>query len=407
VRARDLAAPLLAASLAACSAAGSGPPGFHADRLARVDALVRSAVDEGRVAGATYLVLREGRVAAAGAHGWADLEARLPMRADAIVRIYSMTKMVTAVAALQLVEDGVLRLDDPITKLLPELAGLAVQVGGTVDAPELAPLERAITVRHLLNHTAGFTYDLFGTSPVNEAYRRADLWSADTPDEFLAKVARLPLLRQPGTAFDYGISDDVLGVIVGRASESSLEEHVARRITGPLGLSDTGFDVPASQRGRIAALHEVRDGRLVRAEPILGVEPVPGDGFACGGAGLFSTIGDYARFVQCILDGGTLDGVRILSRKTVELAFQDSLARDLPGASGTMGWGLVSAIRRSEPAAGELGSPGMRWWSGAASTHWFADPSERLVALLFLQHLPFDGARMQGAFQNAVYQALE
>ncbi|MBL8860601.1 MAG: beta-lactamase family protein [Planctomycetes bacterium] len=409
-------AVLLAAALAACSttnsrtefaAADPRAAGFDPERFERVDALVRSAVDEGRVAGASYLVLRDGRVAGQAAHGWADLEERVPLRTDTIVRIYSMTKMVTAVAALQLVEDGRLRLDDPITLQLPELAELRVQTGGTLEAPELAPLERPITVRHLLNHTAGFTYDIFGDTPVNEAYRRADLWSADTPEQFLAKVARLPLLRQPGLAFDYSIADDVLGILVGRASGTSLEEHVAARITGPLGLYDTAFDVPQVQRARIAVLHERQEGRLARAATLLNVQPEPGRGFASGGAGLFSTIGDYARFLQCLLQGGTLDGARILSRKMVELALQDSLAPGLPGGPPTMGWGLIAALRRPEPAASELGSPGMFWWGGAASTHFFVDPSERLVALVFMQHFPYDSARIQGAFQNAVYQALE
>lgn len=400
---------LAALFVVSCSAprTSSDARGIDTDRLRRVDDLVREAVESERVAGASYLVMHGGRVVAQGAHGLADVDSKAPMRADTIVRVYSMTKVVTAVAALQLVEDGVLSLDEPIAQRLPELADLRVCVGGTADEPELEPLAKPITVRNLLNHTAGFTYDFFPSSPVVDLMKRADPWNATSQDDFLRRIASIPLIRQPGVAFDYGISDDVLAALVERASGVRFEEHVARRITGPLGMTDTAFDVEPAKRARLAALHRREGERLVTTPPTFGAYSEAGRGYASGGAGLFSTLRDYARFAQCLDEGGALDGVRILGRKTMELALQDSLPDGASAGQAWMGWGLFAAVRRATPAATEVGSPGMFTWSGAATTHFFADPSERLVALVFAQHFPFDEPRLFGRFRNAVYQALE
>jgi CubicO group peptidase (beta-lactamase class C family) len=280
-----------------------------------------------------------------------------------------------------------------------------VWAGGTADAPELAPLARPITVLNLLNHTAGFTYDFFPDHPVVELYRRADLWSAGSLDEFVARVATLPLLRQPGEAFDYGIADDLLGALIERASGRRFEDFVAARITGPLGMRDTFFDVPAEKRARVGALHQRVDGTLAVAPVFLEVHAEPGRGFASGGAGLFSTIEDYARFAQCLLDGGELRGVRILERETVELALRDSLPTGVDVFDATQGWGLFSAVQRAESPA-QPGHVGLFSWGGAATTNFFADPSEELLALVFAQHLPYDEPQLFGAFRKAVFAAL-
>jgi CubicO group peptidase (beta-lactamase class C family) len=380
--------------------------GFDEERLERVTEFARGVVERGEHAGVSVLVTRDGKTALEASFGVRDADTGAPMTSDTIVRIYSMTKVITCVAALQLVEDGVLQLDAPVTRWLPELGDLQVLTGGTPEAPELAALERPITVKHLLNHTAGFTYDIFGDSPVNELYRRADLWSAQSVDEFLAKVRTLPLIAQPGTGFHYGISDDVLGAVIERASGTTLEEHFARRITGPLGMTDTAFDVPAEKMHRLARLHEHRDGRFATTPEIVGAHAEPGRGFASGGGGIFSTIGDYARFAQCLMQGGTLDGARVLGRKTVELALANSLP---PGVltSGGLGWGLFSGVRLELAASGELGSVGTFSWSGIATTHFFADPREGVVGLIVCQHLPFDEHGVFVPFRNAVYQALD
>jgi CubicO group peptidase (beta-lactamase class C family) len=414
---------LAGATLAACASAPSrtpvlaraapaparateavGPAGFDPERLGRVADVVRGAVERGDYAGAAFLVLHDGRTASEGAFGLADADSGAPMRLDTIVRVYSMTKVVTCVAALQLMEEDVLRLDDPVSRWLPELDGLQVCTGGTADAPVLEPLTRPLTVRHLLNHTGGFTYDFFG-GPVAELYQRADLWNATSMDDFLARVGRLPLVRQPGQAFDYGIGNDVLAVLVERAGGAPFEEQVARRITGPLGMEDTFFDVPAEKRPRLAALH-VRDGDGLRTGPvILGAYAEPGRGFASGGAGLFSTLHDYARLAQCLLQGGTLDGARILGRKTVQLALQDSLPAGATLEPG-MTWGLLGGVRLPTPAGYEPGSPGTLSWGGAATTYFFADPEESVVALVVAQHTPFDERGLFPRFRIAVYQAL-
>jgi CubicO group peptidase (beta-lactamase class C family) len=240
---------------------------------------------------------------------------------------------------------------------------------------------------------------------VNELYQRASLWDSTSLDEFMAKVGKLPLLAQPGEAFHYGISDDVLGVLIQRVSGMKFEDFVAQGITRPLGMVDTAFDVPPEKMGRLAQLHERKDGKLATTPAILGAYAEPGRGIPCGGAGIFSTARDYWRFAQCLLDDGELDGARILGRKTIELALENSLP---PGASAfgpESGWGLFSGLTLARGS--ELGSVGTFSWSGAATTTFFADPKEDVVALLLCQHLPFDEHGIFDRFRTAVYQALE
>lgn len=379
---------------------------FDAHRLQDVADVACAAVERGDYAGVSYLVVRDGETVLEGSCGFADVEKKTPLRQDTIVRIYSMSKVFACVAALQLVDDGVVRLEDPITQWLPEFANLQVCTGGTADAPVLEPLARPITVKNLLNHTAGFTYDFF-PGAVAELYARADLWNSPSLDEFVARAAKLPLVRQPGIAFDYGIADDVLGALIQRASGVPFDEFVARRITRPLGLDDTGFDVPAEKLSRLGALH-VRDGNTLKTGPvIIGAYAEAGRGFPSGGAGMFSTLRDYARFAQCLLEKGELDGVRILRRETVERALENTLPSGVTTFDAATGWGLVSGVRLDVPAQGNPASPGTFTWAGAATTLFFADPEQRLVALFFAQHTPYDERQMFPRFSAAVYSALK
>jgi len=380
--------------------------GFDPVRFDRIRTLVRGEVESGKVAGASVLVARRGKLVEYTSFGKRDILSGAPMETDTIVRIYSMSKVITAVAALQLFEQNRFNLDSPVETWLPELKGLQVLTGGTADAPQLTPASRPITVRMLLNHTAGFTYDFFSGSPVQELYKRVDLWNSPNLDALMAKVGKLPLLAQPGTAYNYGISDDVLGALIQRVSGISFEEFVARNITGPLKMHDTAFDVPEAKRSRLGQLHELRDGKLVTTPEILGAFAEPGRGIPCGGAGLFSTLGDYARFAQCLLQGGELEGARILGRKTVELARLNSLPPGVFAFSPSDGWGLFSAVRIDSARSGEPVSEGTFYWSGAATTHFFVDPKESLVALVFCQHLPFDQHGLFTRFRTAVSQAL-
>jgi len=381
--------------------------GMDPERLERVFDLVGTTVKDGKHAGASVLIARRGRIVGWRQFGVRDLDTGKPVEKDTIVRIYSMTKVVTAVAVLQLFEQNRFNLDSPIAEWLPELREPKVLTGGTADQPTLVPATAPITVRMLLNHTAGFTYDFFGGSPVHELYKRANLWESATLDEFMTKVGRLPLLAQPGTAYNYSISDDILGVLVQRVSGIRFEDYVAKHITLPLHMTDTAFDVPPSKMHRVSRLHEIRDGRLRTTPEILGAHAEAGRGIPCGGAGLFSTIGDYARFAQCLLNGGELDGTRILGRKTVELARMNSLPPGVNAFSASDGWGLFSAIRLDPARAGEPASAGTFFWSGAATTHFFVDPKEEIVALVFCQHLPFDQHSLFTRFRTAVMQAVE
>jgi CubicO group peptidase (beta-lactamase class C family) len=381
--------------------------GMNRDRLERVFDLVGGTVAAGKHAGANVLVVRNGRVVGERSFGVRDRGTGARMEADTIVRIYSMTKVVTCVAALQLFERSQFTLDSPVTQWLPELRDVKVFTGGTAAAPKLVPAEGPVTVRMLLNHTGGFTYDFFSGSPVHELYQQADLWNSGSLNEFMVKVGKLPLLGQPGEAFHYGIGNDVLGVLIQRVSGERFEDYVARHITGPLGMTDTFFDVPEAKRDRVAKLHELGDGGLRTTPEILGAYAEPGRGIPCGGAGLFSTIGDYSRFAQCLLNGGQLDGVRILGRKTLELGRLNSLPAGVGAFGPADGWGLFSAIRLDPMRAGEPLNPGAFFWSGAATTHFFADPTERVVALVFCQHLPFDQHGLFTRFRTAVMQAVE
>lgn len=381
--------------------------GFSSDRFQRVYDLVEGTVREGRHAGASVLVARNGKIVGWKTFGFRDLGSGQPMEKDTLFRIYSMSKVVTGVAVLQLVERNRINLDSPVATWLPELKDLQVLTGGTAGNPVLVPATNMVTVRMLLNHTAGFTYDFFAGSPVHELYKKADLWNSKDLTEFIGRVSRLPLIAQPGVAYNYSISDDILGLLVERVSGMSFGEYVQRNITSPLGLRDTGFRVPGSERGRMASLHEFQDGRLATTAPLLGVYPEPGRGIESGGAGLFSTIGDYARFAQCLLDGGALDGKRILGRKTVELARMNTLPPGVHAFNAADGWGLFSAVRMDPAAAGEAVSEGTFFWSGAATTHFFVDPREKVVGLVFCQHVPFDQHGLFTRFRTAVMQALE
>ena len=395
---------VLALSLAAGLPAQQSP--FLAERLALVPALLQAEVEKGHHAGLAFLVLHRDQVVAEGVFGDADIARGRPLRRDAIVRIYSMTKPITAIAALTLVEQGKLRLDQPIREFLPEFAQPQVWVGGTVAAPQLAPAKQAITLRMLLNHTAGFTYDFFRESPLHDLYRQADLWNAVSSEDFLKRAATLPLLAQPGTAWNYSIADDVLGLLIERVTQQQLGDYAREHVTLPLGMVDTDFDVPAAKRPRLATLHRQENGKLVTMEPSFGVSEESGKGFDAGGAGLFSTLDDYARFCRFLLGDGGLDGKRVLSRKTLELARQNSLRDGQQTGRPGDGWGLFSSVC-VDPAAGcDLMSAGTLHWSGAATTTFFADPKEGLIGILFAQHMPYDEHKVIARFRTAVYQAL-
>jgi CubicO group peptidase (beta-lactamase class C family) len=420
---RSVLVPLIAcALLSPASRARAGelpsplPPGdavkagLAPDRLEKMHARLRRVVDEGRSSGYVSLLARDGRIVDWRSYGQRDREAGAAMEKDTIVRIYSMSKLVTATAALVLLEDGALRLDDPVERFLPALKDRQVLSGGTRAKPVLVAAKGPITIRHLLSHTSGYVYDFGGEGPLQDAYRKAKLWEATSLDDFVARAATLPLHHQPGTEFQYGISSDVLGAVVEKAAGRPFEAFVAERVLVPLGMSDTGYDVPEARRTRLAKTYtRDKQGRLVEAEAFSSSYPEPGRGFASGGGGMFSTAGDYARFAQMLLNGGELDGVRILSRKTVELMTQNQLAylaRPHHAYDASRGFGLGPEVMIDLSQSGTLGSPGQFGWYGAATTYCQIDPKERLVALLLFQHVPMNETGVFTLFPNAYYSAL-
>jgi CubicO group peptidase (beta-lactamase class C family) len=320
-----------------------------------------------------------------------------------------MSKIVTSVAALILLEEARFKLDDPVGDYLPELARMKVLTGGTDEKPLLADAKTPITIKHLFTHTSGLTYDGDGSS-VEKLNRDAKLPEATALPDFVRRVSLLPLAFEPGERFTYSVSIDVLGALVEKVSGRSLGEFLAERLFRPLGMKDTGFSVPETKRARLAKTYEKGgDGKLRPAKPVFGVEPGPGPKLEAGGAGLFSTTGDYARFMQMLLNGGELDGVRILSRKTVELMMANHL-NHLPRTthqwSEADGFGLGGAVRVDLAKGNAPGSVGQFGWSGAATTYANLDPQEKTVALLFVQHFPHDAHKIFWRFSTLFYQAI-
>lgn len=415
---RCLAATLLLALMAAAPLAAQPLPtaspesqGFSPDRLARLHAALKRHVDEGRHAGIVSLIARNGRIVDWQTWGSRDLAGRLPMERDTIVRIYSMSKIVSSVAVMILHEEGRLKLDDPVGKHLPALEKMKVFVGGSAKKPKLVDAKRQMTVKDLLTHTSGLIYG-FGRGPIDEIYREARLLESPSMDAFVAKLATLPLAFQPGERFGYGLSIDVLGAIVEEVSGMPFERFVETRVTTPLGMVDTAYDVPEAKRSRLAKVYSLDKAKALAELPdteLAGVYPEPGRGFAAGGAGMFSTIGDYARFAQMLLNGGELDGVRILGRKTVELMMANHLnhlPRQTTEFSESDGFGLGGSVRIDLARGNQLGSVGQFGWSGAATTYVNIDPKEETVVLLFAQHFPFNQHGVFWEFSTLMYAAL-
>ena len=332
------------------------------------------------------------------------------MERDTICRVYSMSKIITSVGVLVLFEEGRFNLDDPVSKYLPELKDMKVMTGGTADAPQLEPLKRPITLKHLLTHTSGLIYDFSGGKELAKLYERANLWTGPGLNDFITKLGRLPLEHQPGDAFTYGVNTDVLGALVEKISGKTLGAFLEERIFHPLGMKDTGFDVPPEKMNRLAKTYKHgADGKFVEAEPIIETWPEPGRGIESGGGGLFSTAGDYARFAQMLLDGGTLDGHRILGRKTVELMTANHMVT-LPNnqaASRQKGFGLGVELTTD---LGQLSMPSSLeqfGWYGAATTYCQIDPKEKIVAVALVQHFPFNEHNFFAQFATGYYQALK
>jgi CubicO group peptidase (beta-lactamase class C family) len=380
--------------------------GLSAARLDRISAVMRREVERGGLPGAVALIARGGKIAYFESYGARDPVKGTPMTNDTIFRIYSMTKPIVTVAAMMLLEQGRFLLGDPISKYLPELADLKVAVARG-DEIDLVPAARVITIQDLLRHTSGLTYEFRGNGPVHKMYMAAKLYSLElSAAEHVASLGRLPLLHQPGTRWEYGRSTDVVGrlieVLGGTTLGAFLEEHILR----PLAMVDTAFHVPQTQQARLAEAF-AQDPQTGSAVRLMEVRRPPT--FESGGAGLVSTAADYARFLQMLLNGGTLDGVRLLSRKTIEFMTADHLGA-MSAASDLLppghGFGLGFAVRLQAGIAQAPGSIGQYFWSGLAGTTFWVDPAERLFAILQTQ-APGQREYYRTLFRDMVYAAFD
>jgi CubicO group peptidase (beta-lactamase class C family) len=391
--------------------------GMSAERLARLKSGMKELVDQGRLAGTVTMVSRHGKVVEFDAAGKRDIAANAPMQKDSIFRIYSMSKPITGVAMMMLFEEGKWQLNDPVAKYIPEFAKLKVYGTDANNNVVMKDQTHPVTMRELMSHSGGFTYGFFSNTAVDKLQLEADvLNTTNTLDEFIKRVAKLPLNSQPGTEWHYSISVDIQGYIVQKLSGMPFEEFLEKRIFKPLGMVDTAFYVPQEKLNRFAEFYSYdKDGKM----QVVGVKDGLNHDFAAkpamssGGGGLVSTATDYMRFCQMLLNGGQLDGVRILSPLTVELMRTNVLAPSVPILAPGAGFGLDFAIYTDPVAAGGYYGKGSYWWGGAAGTWFWIDPVNDLIAVGMIQQVAGTGAAATGAIPDVrglshawIYQAI-
>lgn len=395
----SLAAVLVQPALSATHdlpSASAESEGMSTERLAQLRSGMKELVDQGRLAGAVTMVSRHGKVVEFDASGKRDIAANAPMQKDSIFRIYSMSKPITGVAMMILFEDGKWQLNDPVAKYIPEFAKLKVYSTDANNNVVMKDQAHPVTMRELMSHSGGFTYGFFSNTAVDKLQIEADLLNpSNTLDEFIKRAAKLPLNSQPGTEWHYSISVDIQGYIVQKLSGMPFEEFLEKRIFKPLGMVDTAFYVPKEKLNRFAEFYSYdKDGKL----QVVGVKDGLNHDFAAkpalssGGGGLVSTATDYMRFCQMLLNGGQLDGTRILSPLTVELMHTNVLAPSVPILAPGAGFGLDFAIYTDPAAAGGYYGKGSYWWGGAAGTWFWIDPVNDLIVLGMIQQAAGTGA---------------
>ncbi len=388
--------------------------GLSALRVERLKSVLQDYVNRDRIAGMVAVIARAGKVVVFEPVGRMDAEKQVPMRKDTIFRMASMSKAVTSVAAVMLMEEGKLRLADPVSKYLPAFKHTTVLLPGPAGSGRhgVVPAKREITIRDLLTHTAGISYR---EGPAAEEYKAAGLFGWYLADKtepirpLMERLAALPFDAQPGEKFVYGYSTDVLGAVVEAASGLPLEEFYRTRIFEPLKMTDTSFFLPKEKRDRLATVYSLGpDGRLARApEKGTGQGEFVDGPRACfgGGAGLLSTAADYTRFLQMLLNGGELDGVRLLGPKSVEMMTANHLGR-LYREDGGLGFGLGFETTEDVGAAGRPDSLGAFGWGSAYYSTYWVDPKEKLVAVLLAQLVPAGGLDLRDTFRYLVYQTI-
>lgn len=384
--------------------------GLSLQRLKRVNLVMDNYVAQKQLAGTLTLVARNGEVVHLEASGDKNRETQSPMTEDAIFRIYSMTKPITAVAALTLWEQGKFHMNDPIEKFLPELKDMNVYVSGKGESMVVEKAKSKIRIIDLFMHTAGFSYGFTG-SEVDNMYRELFARSAQSDSQTLLKdLAKLPLNHQPGTKWHYGVNTDIIGFLVERISGQKLGDYMQNVIFNPLEMNDTAFFVDPSKASRLAQVYGPNDkGQTVPLEQVPLGDFMSDPIIHNGGGGLTSTIGDYYKFAQMLLNGGELNGKRILGRKTVEYLSTNHLPANLipysPNSPGE-GYGLAMSVTVDEGQVTYMSSTGNYGWGGAASTYFRIDPSEKMIIIAMAQFMPNGFYGYQNDFRNLVYQAL-
>lgn len=396
--------------------------GFDSQRLARVAALVDRYVAEGKLAGAQVQVAHRGEVALRHTVGRADVASDRPLGDDAIYRIYSMTKPITSIALMQLYEQGRVLLEDPVSAYIPEFAEMQVFTGGTPTAPKVRPAQTVMTVKDVLTHASGLTYGFFFQNNLDAMYREDGLGNFELPDYTLEEGMRLlaakPLAFDPGTAWNYSMSTDVCGRLVEVISGMGLDEYFAEHITGPLGMADTAFHVPADKVHRFTSNYQLAPGDPLATFDSFDTSPyLSPPVFLSGGGGLVGTVDDYQRFVDMLLNGGELDGRRIIGRKTLEYMTINHLPEGKTlnelgqslfseAVMEGMGFGLGFSTLVDPARNGAVSSGGEFAWGGAASTAFWVDPVEEITCVFMTQLMPSSTYPLRRELKATVYQAL-
>ena len=385
--------------------------GMDSARLDKITQAMQTFVDEGLLSGAVTMAARRNKVIHFESVGYRDIESKSPMGNDSIFRIYSMTKPVTGVALMILYEESKFRLSDPVSKYLPELNNLQVFSGTDNDGNIVTePPNHPMTIRELMSHTGGLTYGIFASSPVDSNYREAELLSNDlTNREFTRRLGKIPLKHQPGSRWEYSVAVDVQGYLVEKLSGLPFDEFLDSRIFEPLNMVDTDFYVSEDKINRFAQVYGYNDaGELEAGEGFAFSNFLEDPAFKSGGGGLVSTANDYMRFSQMLLNGGELDGTRILAPLTIELMRRDQTPKGMTGAmsgAGGLSFGLDFAIVE-DPVEAETYSKGEYYWGGAAGTWFWIDPAEELVFVGMIQQFGALRPDVRSTSRRLVYQAI-
>jgi len=371
--------------------------GMSTERLAKVKSTVQKMVDDRKTAGAITMVVRRGKIVHFETYGLRDLDEKKPIAKDTIMRFYSMSKPITTVAAMILYDEGKFKLDDPVEQYVPELKGLKVY-----HATQPVTPERKVTVRDLMRHTSGFTYGIFGNSPVDKIYRQKQIIGSRDLQSMVEKLGTIPLMHQPGTRWHYSVSVDVLGCLVEKVSGRKLDVFLRERIFTPLDMRDTAFFVPKTKVDRFSSCYSPGSEGLKVQDKSNASRYLAPPSFLSGGGGLVSTARDYMRFCQMLIHKGQLFGTRLLKAETVDVMTTNQLPQDVHWG-GKNGFGLGFSVQLqdggSNAHAGEYG------WGGAASTHFWISPKDDLAVVALSQLMPFS-PQLQNAVKPLVYEAI-